>query len=60
MVELELRIPKIIKKIIDIINNHKDVKGIIQTGSYAFAKQLYNDAPLNVKQRMLLYNVLGL
>ena len=31
-------------------------KGMIQTGSYAFAKQLYSEAPLNIKQRMLLYN----
>lgn len=34
----------------------KNEKGMIQTGSYAFAKQLYNAAPPNVKQRMLLYN----
>ena len=33
-----------------------DQKGIIQTGSYAFAKQLYQEAPLDIKQRMLLYN----
>jgi len=31
-------------------------KGIIQTGSYVLAKQLYNDAPTNIKSRMLLYN----
>ena len=31
-------------------------RGMIQTGSYAFAKQLYNEAPINIKQRMLLYN----
>ena len=31
-------------------------KGMIQTGSYDFAKRLYNDAPLEIKQRMLLYN----
>ena len=31
-------------------------KGMIQTGSYAFAKQLYNEAPSNIKSRMLLYN----
>ena len=29
---------------------------MIQTGSYAFAKQLYQEAPLDIKQRMLLYN----
>ena len=31
-------------------------KGIIQTGSYALAKQIYNDAPYEIQQRMLLYN----
>ena len=31
-------------------------KGIIQTGSYAFAKQLYNEAPPALRKRMLLYN----
>lgn len=34
----------------------KDSKGMIQTGSYYFAEQLYNDAPLDIKQRMLVYN----
>jgi Rad3-related DNA helicase len=29
---------------------------MIQTGSYVFAKQLYNSAPPDVKRRMLLYN----
>ena len=47
-----------LKKVIYSICETKfgDQRGMIQTGSYAFAKQLYNDAPLNVKQRMLLYN----
>ena len=48
-------LPKIIKKIIDIINNHKDVKGIIQTGSYAFADSLYNTVPKEIKDRILVY-----
>jgi len=47
-----------LKKIIYSICETKfgDQRGMIQTGSYAFARQLYNDAPLNIKQRMLLYN----
>ena len=47
-----------LKKVIYSICETKfgDQRGMIQTGSYAFAKQLYNDAPLNIKQRMLLYN----
>ncbi len=31
-------------------------KGMIQTGSYNFAKQLYEGAPYDVKRRMLVYN----
>ena len=31
-------------------------KGMIQTGSYEFAKRLVDDAPFEVKQRMLLYS----
>ena len=34
----------------------KDSKGIIQTGSYFFAKKLYDEAPYEIKNRMLLYN----
>ena len=47
-----------LKKIIYSICETKfaNERGMIQTGSYAFAKELYNSAPLNIKQRMLLYN----
>jgi len=31
-------------------------RGIIQTGSYDLAKRLYEQAPLEIKQRMLVYN----
>lgn len=34
----------------------KDQKGMIQTGSYEFAKKLYESAPFEIKQRMLVYN----
>lgn len=34
----------------------KDQKGMIQTGSYEFAKRLYDEAPYEIKQRMLSYN----
>lgn len=49
---------KMLKNVIYSICDTKfaNERGMIQTGSYAFAKQLYNEAPLNVKQRMLLYN----
>ena len=32
-----------------------DQKGMIQTGSYEFAKRLYDDAPPEIKARMLTY-----
>jgi len=34
----------------------KSQRGIIQTGSYDIAKKLYDDAPLEIKSRMLVYN----
>lgn len=34
----------------------KNQRGIIQTGTYQFAKELYNLAPIEIKKRMLLYN----
>jgi Rad3-related DNA helicase len=37
-------------------NKFQDQRGIIQTGSYDIAKKLYDQAPLEVKQRMLVYN----
>ena len=37
-------------------DNFKNEKGMIQTGSYAIAKEIYDAAPLHIKHRMLLYN----
>lgn len=34
----------------------KGQKGMIQTGSYEFAKRLFDDAPYEIKERMLIYN----
>jgi len=34
----------------------QDQRGMIQTGSYDIAKRLYDEAPFEVKQRMLVYN----
>lgn len=44
----------IIYKICSI--NFKDQKGMIQTGSYANAKEIYDSAPKEVQSRFLLYN----
>ena len=34
----------------------KNYKGIIQTGSYAIAKEIIRDAPISIKSRLLYYN----
>lgn len=38
------------------LNKFKDRRGIIQTGSYQFAKHVYDNAPKEVKDRMLVYH----
>lgn len=37
-------------------SKYPDKRGLIQTGSYDIAKQIYNDAPYEVKSRMIIYN----
>ena len=49
-------LPKVISKIIKIIENHPNMRGIIQTGSYAFANSLYMSLPNHLKDRVLMYN----
>ena len=34
----------------------KDQRGLIQTGSYHIAKRLYDEAPMEIKSRILIYN----
>ena len=38
------------------IINANNCRGLIHTGSYQNALMLYSNAPLNIKQRMILYN----
>lgn len=39
-----------------ICNQFEGKRGMIQTGSYANAKELYDNAPRDLQRRMLLYN----
>ena len=49
--------PKIMQAVYQILmNKHSNDKGIIQTGSFENAKQLFNNAPVELKRRMLLYD----
>ena len=49
---------KCLKPIIYKICNEsfREQKGMIQTGSYANAKEIYDSAPIEIQSRMLLYN----
>lgn len=54
--EKEESLPKIVEMIIAIVRMYKGKKGIIQTGSYKFSKDLYDRVPTDVRRRLLLYN----
>lgn len=43
----------------NIIRKHSGKRGIIQTGSYDNAIKVYNNAPEDIKKRLLLYNNSG-
>jgi Rad3-related DNA helicase len=48
--------PKLKEMTYQIIRQFKDFKGIIQTGTYENAKSIYNDAPKDIRDRLILYN----
>lgn len=51
----DVSFPKLKEMVYKILQNHSGLKGMIQTGSYENAKKLWNDAPPNIKSRLLLY-----
>lgn len=54
--EKDRSFPKIVKMIESILNMYPNKKGIIQTGSYAFANKLYDTIDKSLKSRLMLYN----
>lgn len=48
--------PKVQKATYELCNRYAIKKGIIQTWTYDLAKRIYEEAPDNLKERMLLYN----
>ena len=54
--EKDKSFPKIVKMIESILNMYPNKKGIIQTGSYAFANKLYDTIDKSLKSRLMLYN----
>lgn len=53
--EKEKSFPVILKMIERIMTMYPDKRGIIQTGSYSFAKRLFDEIDLSLKKRILLY-----
>ena len=53
--EKDTSFPHITRMIFNIINMYGGKRGIIQTGSYTFAKQLYESLPPDTQKRILLY-----
>lgn len=49
--------PKIQNLTYTIIRKYKGFRGIIQTGSYANTKEIYTNAPADIKKRLKLYNM---
>lgn len=54
--EKDTSFPKIVEMIIGVMKMYQDKRGIIQTGSYAFAKKMYDMLPPELKKRILLYD----
>lgn len=55
-IEKDESFPKLKEMVYKILQNHSSLKGMIQTGSYENAKKLWQDAPSNIKSRLLLYD----
>lgn len=54
--EKESSFPVILKMIERILTMYPDKRGIIQTGSYSFAKMLYDNIDHNLRKRILMYD----
>ena len=54
--EKKVNLPKIVDLISVTINMYAGKRGIVQTGSFEFAKILFQLCPANVAERLILYN----
>ena len=54
--EKEQSFPKVVDLVTATVNMYAGKRGIIQTGSYKFAQDLYERVPSEVRRRMVLYN----
>lgn len=54
--EKEASLPKVIELVTATARMYTGRRGIIQTGSYKFAQDVYNRVPSDVRKRLVLYN----
>jgi Rad3-related DNA helicase len=54
--EKEYSLPKIIDMVVATVRMYGGKRGIIQTGSYKFAQDVYDRVPSDVRKRLILYN----
>jgi Rad3-related DNA helicase len=54
--EKDQNLPIVCNLIYQLFEKHKDEKGIVQTGSFAFSNYLFENAPKELRRRMLIYN----
>ena len=54
--EKEKNLPKVMSQIEEICKSYQGIHGIIQTGSYEFAKYVVDNASPGLRSRLLMYN----
>ena len=54
--EKEKNLPKVMDQIEEICKSYQGIHGIIQTGSYEFAKYVVDNASPGLRSRLLMYN----
>ena len=54
--EKEANLPKVMEQIEEICKSYNGIHGIIQTGSYEFAKYVVDNASPGLRSRLLMYN----
>ena len=54
--EKEKNLPKVMEQIEEICRSYNGIHGIIQTGSYEFAKYVVDNASPGLRSRLLMYN----
>lgn len=54
--EKDTNLPIVSQLIYQLFKKHENERGIVQTGSFAFSNYLFENAPKELKRRILIYN----